>query len=948
MRAALSASGTSIIFAVPTEALPFATATGPPAGPPNSRSVRVGVGWWMYVVVASFLALNSLNAYLVIRGPALAYGLAATFDEGEMRVRAVAPETPFARAGLRAGDRVLSVAGIPMRGAREWGAALANVQVGRPQTWHVVRGDSRLDPAVTFDPATYRFDAGVVAWAVGILGFFLLGLFIGLRRPNDPVSLVGAWLFLAASAAFGMLNGWAPLWRQAPLIVQAVLWIPQISRFAIEGIALSFFAIFPRRLVRARWIWPAIWIPVLVTLPWRVYGHHAVIHEQGRIPPTPDWLDRAVLVRLIVYAALGLLLVAINYRGTTDVNERRRRRVLLLGTAIGLGTAAYAALYYSAERYGVQPVASQRVIPLLLLLFPLTFAYAIVRHRVLDIQVIIRQGLQYALARRALLGVVPGLALALVIDLTLNSQQPLVGILRKHGWAYAGVGLLAVFASFRRRQWLDALDRHFFRERYDSLRVLREIVVEVQEASSIGLAAARVVTRIETALHPEFVSVMINEPAAREYRCLASVPTGHACPPIDGSSKLITLLHLLGRPIEVLSADSGWLQARLPEDEISFVRQARIDLLVPIATVSGRSEAFLALGGKRSEEPYTREDQDLLEAIASSLARLLERLNTASLPAADVFEECPQCGACYDAGARACVIDGALVTVVRLPRTLAGRYRLERRRGRGGMGSVYAALDKALGRRVAVKVIREHLVGTEIAQRFHREARAAAAFAHPNVVTVHDFGVEADTRAFLVMELLEGRTLRDELNASRRLHPSRALHICRGVSSAVEAAHRLQLIHRDLKPGNIFLAQAPGEPEIVKVLDFGMAKFLAAADAETWTGTTVESRSGVLMGTRGYMSPEQLLGETPAESWDLWALAVVAYEALTGALPFPAHSQSDWRRAVLAGEFTPLSEHLPDASPRLQMFFADSFTFDRTRRAQSAAELYQRLEEAST
>jgi serine/threonine-protein kinase len=212
---------------------------------------------------------------------------------------------------------------------------------------------------------------------------------------------------------------------------------------------------------------------------------------------------------------------------------------------------------------------------------------------------------------------------------------------------------------------------------------------------------------------------------------------------------------------------------------------------------------------------------------------------------------------------------------------------------------------------------------------------------------VHDFGVEADTRAFLVMELLEGRTLRDELNASSRLHPSRALHICRGASSAVEAAHRLQLIHRDLKPGNIFLAQAPGESEIVKVLDFGMAKFLAAADAETWTGTTVESRSGVLMGTRGYMSPEQLLGETPAESWDVWALAVVAYEALTGALPFPTHSQSDWRHAVLAGRFTPLSEHLPDASPRLQMFFADSFAFDRTRRAQSAAELYQRLEDAS-
>ena len=210
------------------------------------------------------------------------------------------------------------------------------------------------------------------------------------------------------------------------------------------------------------------------------------------------------------------------------------------------------------------------------------------------------------------------------------------------------------------------------------------------------------------------------------------------------------------------------------------------------------------------------------------------------------------------------------------------------------MGRVYAATDTALRRRVAVKVILDHLVGTEVARRFPIEAQAAATFAHPNVVTVHDYGVEAGSRAFIVMELLEGVTLRDELKRCTRLDPSRTVDILRGVCLAVEAAHRRELIHRDLKPGNIFLAHAPDGPgETVKVLDFGLAKFLSAHNDEARTATTnaaVETTAGMLVGTFDYMSPEQLQGEYPAVSWDLWAIAVVAYEALTGTLPFPAHS----------------------------------------------------------
>ena len=268
-------------------------------------------------------------------------------------------------------------------------------------------------------------------------------------------------------------------------------------------------------------------------------------------------------------------------------------------------------------------------------------------------------------------------------------------------------------------------------------------------------------------------------------------------------------------------------------------------------------------------------------------------------------------------------------------------------RGQGGMGTVYEASDSSLERRVAVKLIRDDWVDSvDAVQRFRREARAAAGFTHPNVVTIYDYGVEGETRAFLVMELLKGGTLRDELRRHKRLPPSRMVHILRGVCAAVEAAHQRDLIHRDLKPENIFIATgADGTGEVTKVLDFGLAKFLPVNDDSASTRMTAATQTGMLIGTPAYMSPEQLLGEELDVHWDLWALAVTAYEALTGALPFAAGA-GDWRQAVLSGRFTPLSEHIENPPEPWVSFFTRSFAGDRTKRPQSAAEFLRQLEQA--
>ena len=909
--------------------------------------------WWMYVVAASFLALIAFFYYMLIWGPGDLRGLHAVFEQGAMRVRVATPDTPYAKAGLRAGDLVHSVDGLPVRNAYDWVTVQANIEVGRPQKWLISRGGQQLELYFTNERATWqnRLAHGYLILVGLIFGCFLLGILIGFRRPGDTAARISSWFIMTASMVFGLPIGSAVLWRQLPLAVQAFLWIPEISRFVIEGIFVSLFAVFPRRLFRARWPWLVVWVPVLSTLPWRISAFSSMM--SGHPANVPRWLFQAMNVRTMLYLVAGVVLLAVTYRRLADLNERRQVRVLMLGTAVSLSDTIPVVWYFTFSGYELSPLFT-----LIISLFfpftlacPLAFAYAILRHRVFDIQVIIRQGLQYALARGAVLGLVPALGGILLLDLAVNSRQPLADILAARGWIYAGLSGLALVAYWRRKPWLESLDHRFFRERYDAQRILREVVGEIREARSFERVAPHVVARIEAAIHPEFVSVMVREAVEHQYHALVSAPSGQATPPLAADSKLIALARVLGKPLEVLLADSGWLSRRLPVAEIEFARQARIDLLVPIASAPGRTEAVLALGIKRSEEPYTREDQELLEAIADSLALLLEQPATVEERPSGAFEECPECGGCYDSGLGRCAVEGADLVGMLLPRTLAGRYRLERRLGRGGMGTVYEATDSSLERRVAVKVIREEWVGSaEAAQRFQREARAAAGFSHPNVVTVHDYGVETGKRAFLVMELLEGVTLRDELKRRKRLEPSRTLEICRGVCAAVEAAHRRQLIHRDLKPENIFLLRPEGVDEgeeTVKVLDFGIAKFLRSCDDAAATRTDFETGAGILVGTMAYMSPEQLLGESPDVSWDLWALAVVAYETLTGTLPFATASAGDWRRAVLAGSFTPLARHLKDPPAQWQAFFARCFATNGIERPRSAEEFLRHLETAA-
>ena len=265
--------------------------------------------------------------------------------------------------------------------------------------------------------------------------------------------------------------------------------------------------------------------------------------------------------------------------------------------------------------------------------------------------------------------------------------------------------------------------------------------------------------------------------------------------------------------------------------------------------------------------------------------------------------------------------------------TLDGRYELRELLGQGGMGAVYRAWQRGLERQVAVKVIRTALLAdVDIRERFEREAHAAARLRHPNIVTIHDFGVSPDLGAFIVMELLEGRSLRAELRRGGPMAAPEAVAVMRQICAAVDAAHLAGVLHRDLKTDNIWLEGAPGGARTAKVLDFGLAKLTDEEGAASLTG------SGKIMGTPAYMSPEQCRGEAVDERSDVYALGCIAYELVTGAPPFRGKGAWGLVYQHIYEEPRPPSDVVPDVPREVEAAILKALAKSPDRRFATAAD----------
>lgn len=311
---------------------------------------------------------------------------------------------------------------------------------------------------------------------------------------------------------------------------------------------------------------------------------------------------------------------------------------------------------------------------------------------------------------------------------------------------------------------------------------------------------------------------------------------------------------------------------------------------------------------------------------------------------------CPQCNTVYDVDQKFCPKDGTTLRVQGgqtgdlVGHVIADRYNVIKKLGEGGMGTVYLAEHVKMGRKSAIKVMNPGMVAdADAISRFNREASNASRINHPNVAAVYDFGETSDGLIYLAMEFIEGPSLTKVIEENGSLPPARAAEITRQAADALSVAHDMGIVHRDLKPDNIMLAKGRDGADIVKVVDFGIAK---AADAENQKVT----KTGLVVGTPEYMSPEQLAGDKLDGRSDTYSLALVTYAMLTGKLPFPAETVQESMIKRLTDEPKSLAEMKPDVAwpEPVQAVITTALQRDAVSRYQTASEFGRALHKAVT
>jgi hypothetical protein len=454
------------------------------------------------------------------------------------------------------------------------------------------------------------------------------------------------------------------------------------------------------------------------------------------------------------------------------------------------------------------------------LMIPVSLAYAILRHRVLDIRVAVRIGIQHLLATNVLrvLFLLP--FAALIYELMSQRDKTISALLFQTSVKWTLLLAMAVAAGSRyRRQLSAAIDKRFFREAYNQEGILTALADSIKQLDSVEEIAALLSGEISRALHPRWITVLYRHTRQSElsvaYASEATLRELH-------HSEYAGIL-------ERLEQDGGahsWRALRriCPPAERPTFDRAGADLLVAIMGAEHRLLGVVALGEKKSEEPYTAQDRALLKRVADEVGIVYENLELRGLVRRErqlqtdvlarvaphdfnLVKECPSCGQCYDASAAACSKDdNELSLTLPVERIIDRRYRLDRLIGKGGMGAVYEAADLKLNRTVSVKVMIGRLFGdTAALRRFSREAQASARLVHPNIVRLYDYGELSAGGAFLVLELVHGVTWRRMLSEKGVLAPDIASVLFEQLIAGVEAAHSSGIIHRDLKPENVII-----------------------------------------------------------------------------------------------------------------------------------------------
>lgn len=684
------------------------------------------------------------------------------------------------------------------------------------------------------------------------------------------------------------------------------------------------------------------------------------------------------------FLLVGTALPVLAWRARLAAGEERRRVGVFASCLLfGLGPATLYLLAYILvppfrdyqDRHREVGLPLVVTASMFTLSVPLSTSYVVLVHRVLELKLIARRAAQYALARFSALALAAVPLLAVLVYLYQNRARSLAQLVSGGRMILLlGASGLGVAALSYRRALLDWIDRRFFREQYDARQIL-SLLVERIRAIREGADLARLIVReVDLALHLERIALLILDPR-----------TGMLKDPLDRARRLdasSALAVLVSGGSEPLANDLGEARspvARLPEKDRHWLADNAFHLLVPILGRDGSLLGIIGLGEKKSGLPFFKEDRQLLHAIASSAAWVLEldpsrtatprtagsRLPAFAeaqplepLPVTETAKECSVCGILYQPFTVFCGTCSRRLDVSRVPFVLPGKFRFERRIGFGGMGVVYAGADLALGRPVAVKTLRR--VSPEDAMRLRREARTAATVSHPHLASI--YGIETwQGTPMLIFELLEGGTLAQRIERERLPQPA-TVDLGIAMAEALAQLHAADILHRDIKPSNIGFTR-DGVP---KLMDFGIARvmFDLRRDGRSDAGGSVDEAGALLpptfiwdqtatsldlsrqlAGTLSYLSPEALNGQRADASFDLWGLAIVLYECLLGRKVFGTGDARQIMNRIRLGRVPDFAQVCPEYDQALGRFFRAALHRSIARRPATALELKKLLVE---
>ncbi|MEQ1757377.1 MAG: serine/threonine-protein kinase [Vicinamibacterales bacterium] len=811
---------------------------------------------------------------------------------------------------------------------------------------------------------------GVIVVAFGLFGGCLLW---GGQRDIRALALGG--LFILIGSTFG--KSYLERAIGGPVGTPA-LWLTHLAPEAMLGAALwAFTWVFPSqpRSVVARRLgrWG-------IALSLSVGGAAALATTVGALVPAETFPTVAAVLRisgrgaltsmfwpvLLTSSALALpYLVWKSLAGT--VEDRTRVGFLALAIVVCVSPMVLAGVAWpflpALATPWVRDAVGFSVYLAMGALVPAA-AYAVLVRKVLDVHLVIRKALQHALARR----VVWLASVAPLIFLSVSLYAGRDRTLRELASEQFGMLLISAVGfgvlTFR-AQLLTSVDRWFMRGGVDYADALSRLVESVGAEQGVRGLQSTLLDQISRTLHSSTSGlVLLNDSRT------AFVSLGDRLEPLSAASALAGLAGTMQNGLQVPSdAMQGVLQL-LPESDRTWAASTGAEWLFPLNGSNGSLVGVLCLGPSLSGLPYSPRDRAFVSAATSQVALRLENLSLRSLvqvtdiasAPSDSFVDwqneagmqCPACGIVGPPDARQCECEATMVPAA-IPAVLNGKFHIERVLGSGGMGVVYSAIDADLKRRVAIKSM--PAITPRHVARLQREAQAMASVGHPNLATIFSVEKWRDV-PLLVVEHLEGGTLAEGLRAGP-MSADDVLELGIVLADALDCMHQGGLLHRDIKPSNIGYS---GDG-VVKLLDFGLAAMLDGVSDEVggdsvrsltpraWTAmleafppNATVTFTQHLVGTPLYLSPEAIAGDEPDQSFDLWSLGLVLYEALAGRHPLAGLPSVEVMRRVRSVRLPDVRDFQPDCPAPLATFLYDALSLVRERRPASAADFRMKLQ----